>query len=198
MGGAPATTSSQQVCLSPKVLERISWLRKAGATGLLLSDKAEEIISKLKSGESWQTDRKIAPRTQHGEKRIRKCIKYDLGWGFRLITVLCSGSLFICYLGPHDECDRWLQGNSGIKKIDAGKTAVYRVASQKLREEPANIKEPPEGTDDLDDRLQGLSDQAMRRIFCGLVEARNRPANHKPRNNTNRVVGLSRAQRDDP
>lgn len=198
MSEDPTTTSSQQVCLSPKVLERISWLRKAGATGLLLSDKAEEIISKLKSGESWQTDRKIAPRTQHGEKRIRKCIKYDLGWGFRLITVLCSDCLFICYLGPHDGCDRWLQGNSGIKKFDTGKSAVYRVAPQKLRKETANIEEPFEGSDDLDDRLQGLPDQAMRRIFCGLVEARKRPANTEPRNNSNRPIGLSSAQRDEP
>jgi hypothetical protein len=198
MSEDPTTTSSQQVCLSPKVFERISWLRKAGATGLLLSDKAEEIISKLKSGESWQPDRKIAPRTQHGEKRIRKCIKYDLGWGFRLITVLCSDCLFICYLGPHDECDRWLQGNSRIKKFDTGKSTVYRVAPQKLRKETANIEEPFEGSDDLDDRLQGLSDQAMRRIFCGLVEARTRPAHSIPRNNTNNAIGLSRTQRDEP
>jgi hypothetical protein len=198
MSEDPTTTSSQQVCLSPKVLERISWLRKAGATGLFISDKAEEIITKLKSGESWQTDRKIAPRTQHGEKRIRKCIKYDLGWGFRLITVLRNGSLFICYLGPHDESDRWLQGNSRIKKFDAGKSTMYQVAPQKLRKETANIEAPLEGADDLDDRLQGLSGQAMRRIFCGLVEARKRPAHSIPRNNTNSAIGLSRTQRDEP
>jgi hypothetical protein len=54
------------ICLSQKVIERISWLSKAGTTGVLLADKAEELISRLKSGENWQADRKFAPRTRHG------------------------------------------------------------------------------------------------------------------------------------
>jgi hypothetical protein len=82
------------ICLSPKVIERIASLRMAGTTGVLLAGKAEAIISRLKSGETWQADRKIAPRTALSEKRIRKCVKYDLGWGFRLITLLRSDILY--------------------------------------------------------------------------------------------------------
>ncbi len=163
------------ICLSPKVIERIAWFRKAGTTGVLLAGKAEAIISRLKAGETWQPDRKIAPRTQHGEKRIRKCVKYDLGWGFRMITLLRKDILYICYLGPHDECDRWLADNSRIKEIDFGRNALYQVAPQKLKEEVVNPKEPSEVGDDLDKRLQELPDQTLRRIFCGLVEARKTP-----------------------
>jgi hypothetical protein len=160
------------IWLSPKVIERIADLRKAGTTGVLLADKAEEILSRLKSGEPWQTDRKIAPRTAHGEKRIRKCVKYDLGWGFRLITILRRDCLFICYLGPHDECDRWLADNSRIKEVDFGRSALYQVVPQPTREDVSNLEEPFDELDDLDKRLQELPDQTLRRIFCGLVAAR--------------------------
>lgn len=144
--------------------------------GVLLAEKAEAIISRLKSGEPWQSDRRIAPRTAHGEKRIRKCVKYDLGWGFRLITLLRNDVLCICFLGPHDQCDRWLADNSRLKEVDFGRNTLYRVATQKLREgSPYFANENlSEALDDLDKRLRELSDQSLRRIFCGLVEARKR------------------------
>jgi hypothetical protein len=165
------------ICLSPKVIERMATLRKAGTTGVLLAGKTEAVISRLKTGEAWQPDRNLAPRTTHGEKRIRKCVKYDLGWGFRLITLLRDEILFVCFLGPHDECDRWLADNSRIKEIDFGRNAVCQVVSPKAKEKTAHLENLGAELDDLDKRLQELSDQALRRIFCGLVAAR------RPRNN---------------
>jgi len=164
------------ICLSPKVMDQIESLRKAGTMGVLLAGKAEAIIFRLKSGEAWQADRRVAPRTAHGEKRIRKCVKYDLGWGFRLITLLRNDVLCICYLGPHDQCDRWLADNSRLKEVDSGRSTLYQVATQKLREgSPYFANENlSEALDDLDQRLRELSDQSLRRIFCGLVEARKR------------------------
>ena len=162
------------ICLSQKVVERISCLRRDGTAGAILADKAEAVISKLKSEEGWQPGRKMAPRTQYGEKRIRKCIKYDLGWGFRLITILRRSCLFICHLGPHDECDRWLADNSRIKNVDIGKCALYRIGPREQAKETACSEEFSEMPDDLDERLQKLSDQSLRRIFNGLVEARNK------------------------
>lgn len=169
------------ICLSPKVIERIAGLRRGGTTGVLLADKAEAIILRLKSGESWQAWQKIAPRTQHREKRIRKCIKYDLGWGFRLITILRSDCLFICYLGPHDECDRWLADNSRIKEVDIGRSTFHQVVPQELREEVVSPEGPCEMLDDLDKRLQELPDRSLRRIFYGLVEARKKSLDSRSR-----------------
>jgi len=167
-------TSEKFICLNPKVIERIADLRKAGTAGVLLAEKAEAIISRLKSGEPWQSDRRIAPRTAHGEKRIRKCVKYDLGWGFRLITLLRNDVLYICYLGPHDQCDRWLADNSRLKEVDFGRSTLYQVATQELKEDGLHPENSSEALDDLDQRLQELPDRSLRRIFCGLVEARKR------------------------
>jgi len=166
--------NQKRICLSPKVMDQIESLRKAGTMGVLLAGKAEAIICRLKSGEAWQADRKVAPRTAHGEKRIRKCVKYDLGWGFRLITLLRNDVLYICYLGPHDQCDRWLADNSRLKEVDFGRSTFYQVATQKLNEDGLHPENSSEELDDLDQRLQELPDRSLRRIFCGLVEARKR------------------------
>jgi hypothetical protein len=168
------TENQKLICLSPKVTDQIESLRKAGTMGVLLAGKAEAIIMRLKSGEAWQADLKIAPRTAHGEKRIRKCVKYDLGWGFRLITLLRNDVLCICYLGPHDQCDRWLADNSRIKEVDFGRGSRYRVIPRRLKEESPYFEneKTAEALDDLDKRLRELPDQSLRRIFCGLVEAR--------------------------
>ena len=158
------------ISLNPKVIERMAWLRGTGTTGLLLAEKAETIIARLKSGEAWSTCRRIAPRTANGEKRIRKCVKYDLGWGFRLITLLRNDVLYICYLGTHDECDRWLSENRRVKNVELGRNSVYRVVPQTLRKNVPGLEKPSDALDDLDKRLQELPDRALRRIFCGLVE----------------------------
>lgn len=153
-------------------MDQIESLRRAGTTGVLLAGKAEAIIGRLKSGEAWQADRKIAPRTAHGENRIRKCVKYDLGWGFRLITLLRNGVIYICYLGPHDQCDRWLADNSRLKEVDFGQSSLHKVATQTSQEGGLHPENSSEELDDLDKRLQELPDRSLRRIFSGLVEAR--------------------------
>ena len=40
--------------------------------------------------------------TDHGETRIKGCVKYDLGNGFRLITVRRGDSVVLLTLGSHD------------------------------------------------------------------------------------------------
>ena len=120
--------TKKQLRLNPRVIERIEELHKAGTKRGLLADKAESIIARLKSGEGWPAGRPFAPCTQHGEKRIRKCIQYDLGWGHRLVTLLRGDILFICCLVTHDECDRWIEKNSRAKKFETPNARVCGVA----------------------------------------------------------------------
>lgn len=46
-------------------------------------------------------------RTKKGEARIRNCVKYDMGAGFRLVTVMNDNHLFVTFLGSHDDTDQW-------------------------------------------------------------------------------------------
>lgn len=54
--------------------------------------------------------------TNHGENRINKAVKYDLGQvgACRLVTVQDSGYIFLCFVGRHDEVDTWLDKNRGL------------------------------------------------------------------------------------
>jgi hypothetical protein len=56
-------------------------------------------------------------RTNHGESRIRHCIKYDLTGFCRLITVQNAGMCFFVFCGIHEECDEWLNRNRGLRPI---------------------------------------------------------------------------------
>jgi|WetSurMetagenome_2_1015567.scaffolds.fasta_scaffold06275_7 hypothetical protein len=164
----------KMICLSPKVVERISGLRLAGGIGRLLAEKAEALIARLKSGHSGITSGMADQRTPKGEKRIRKCVKYDLGWGHRIVTLLRGETLFVCCLGSHDECDRWLEKNSRVKTFEMPNGTVHRVSIQRP-DVQVDGSEPSQGPiDDLEQRLMSLSDRQIRNIFCGLVEARQR------------------------
>lgn len=111
------------------------------------------------------------------EKRIRKCWKYDLGWGYRLITLQRGGNIFIPFLGTHDECQRWLENNSRLKEFVSGNGTLFRTCHKSqppanpTNADPTDIEENAEN-----EVLLKLSDKDLRCIFCGLVEAaRKRP-----------------------
>lgn len=52
-------------------------------------------------------ERVLTKRTRKGEHRLKNCIKYDLGGGYRLVTVMAENHLFVTFLGSHDETDLW-------------------------------------------------------------------------------------------
>lgn len=78
------------------------FLRYGGAHSVA-ARKACEIENKLKLGMdvSGQT-------TDHGETRIRNCVKYDLGNGYRLVTVQQADVIVFVFIGDHDSTQRWL------------------------------------------------------------------------------------------
>ena len=55
------------------------------------------------------------PITNHGETRIKSCVKIDLGDGYRMITQRCNKCVTFLFAGNHDDCEDWLNGNKGIE-----------------------------------------------------------------------------------
>lgn len=70
--------------------------------------------------------------TNHGETRIDKAIKYDIGGnGCRLVTVQNDGHIFLCFAGTHDDVDKWLDKNRGLTiRVDKNKRAVLSFESR--------------------------------------------------------------------
>lgn len=51
--------------------------------------------------------------TNHGEKRLRHCVKYSLAGGCRLVTVVNADITFLLFVGTHPDVDSWLDKNRG-------------------------------------------------------------------------------------
>jgi superfamily I DNA/RNA helicase len=94
------------------------YLRNTGKTTAY--KKACEIRQSLEIGEfaSCQT-------TDHGESRIRNCVKYDLGNGYRLVTIDFKEVIILCYAGAHNEVDKWIVRHEGH-------TFTYDKTTQKV------------------------------------------------------------------
>lgn len=51
------------------------------------------------------------PLTNHGENRIKHCVKYDLNGFCRLITIKDNEVCALVFAGDHNSCDKWLNVN---------------------------------------------------------------------------------------
>lgn len=160
--------------VSRRVESRITALEKAGRSGKALAQKATGIIDSLASGAVHSHVDVVESYTKYGEKRIKNCRKFDLGGGYRLITLQRGKTVFIPFLGSHDECQRWLENNSRLKAFTAGKGKTIHIEDR--RSLPINLRDVDNIDMDVDGDgfLQNLSDKDLRSVFNGLVEGAER------------------------
>jgi len=97
--------------IDDQVNRRLAALRQAGRQAAAVARRAERIIARL-GGQSGGYTASAGLTTRYGEKRLAGCTKYDLGAGYRLITLRGQDSVCIRFLGTHDECQKWLQTHS--------------------------------------------------------------------------------------
>jgi hypothetical protein len=112
----------------------------------------------------------IGSYTKYGEKRIQHCRKYDLGCGYRLITLQRGETVFMPFLGTHDESHRWLENNSRLKDFNAGAGRMIRVVKKKPMTRLSKTIEKADTVADDSDLFKHLTDKDLRRVFSGLVE----------------------------
>jgi hypothetical protein len=111
----------KSIFVSRRVEVSIKELRKTGKTGINLADKAEKVIDILASGAAQNSSAIIGTTTKYGEKRIQKCQKYDLGCGYRLVTVHQGETLYIPFWEPMITASGgWLIITSTILPRDQG------------------------------------------------------------------------------
>lgn len=158
------------VHISSKVQGRIESLKKSGKAGIVLAQKAVSIIESLTSGAVRHHMDAIGSFTKYGEKRIKSCRKYDLGCGYRLISLQRGVKIFIPFLGTHDQCQRWLENNSRLKEVVFGNGKIFRIPYRNQPDAaPASTDAGDRGEDAEDQVLLKLRDKELRRLFSGLV-----------------------------
>jgi len=87
-------------------------MKQAGGSASKKAERAHSIHSRAITGD----DRPFhgISVTKNGESRIKNCIKYDLGDGYRLITIQTDRFCAFCFAGSHHQADKWLERNSGL------------------------------------------------------------------------------------
>ena len=85
-------------------------LQRAGKKAEHAVSSFVRIVDSLRRGEA-QDEFLCNKRTKNGELRLRHCIKYDLGGGYRMVTVRNDQHLFVLFIGTHDETDQWLENH---------------------------------------------------------------------------------------
>ncbi len=147
-------------------------IRRSGKKGELAVFMYEQIIAQLRC-RGPETAELISKRTKHGEWRLKNCIKYDLGSGYRLITVRIDERLYIPFIGTHDDADLWLERhrNDGFHPDDSNYRAIEIVVEiaandQSVNEKPVNRKEDP-----YEEQLQDkIDDTLLKMVFRGLYQ----------------------------
>ncbi|MEW6520475.1 MAG: hypothetical protein AB1461_13775 [Thermodesulfobacteriota bacterium] len=155
---------------TPLFEKQLNALEKTDKKGALAAERAAEIIRQL-AVDGWQCVAMRNKRTRRGELRVRKCLKYDLGSGYRLISLRRDSELFLLYVGSHDECDRWLN-NKRSSKLQVEPESFIFVAGN--GDAPADQPADPvmeEPADEYEEQLIArLSDTLLRQVFRGICQ----------------------------
>lgn len=160
----------QFIYRTPFFEKQLKALTKTDKKGSLAAERAGEIISRL-AAYGWQCMELRHKRTRHGEMRVRKCLKYDLGSGYRLISLKGDGELYLMYIGTHDECDRWLNKKRGSRLQVEPQSFVFVAETGEAEPESPPDSWSAEKCDEYEEQLSAkLSDTVLRQIFPGICQ----------------------------
>ncbi len=90
---------------------------------------------------------KKVPVTNHGESRIKSCVKYDIGDGYRMVTVHKDRIFWLLFVGNHDECDSWLKRNSGIELFYSREEKTWEPFYKSSSQDGTKVTRPPKPSD---------------------------------------------------
>lgn len=160
--------------LDAKLDKQLRALRRAGKKAVLAAERAQTIIANLEAGKFSSLE--AGPLTKNGEQRIKGCFKYDLGGGYRMVTLKQGRDLYVLYIGSHDDCHRWIENNRELPMADIRRRSRripvenphHHVPCGNTDEEMMDCEEPNDGTEELDDRH-------LRAIFSGLIQSVQQP-----------------------
>lgn len=132
--------------------------------------QCQEILANIRS--KGLTDRFfINKRTKCGEARLENCVKYDLGNGYRMITIRWKNHLFIPFVGTHDKADLWLENNrlQDCRKNQSAYT-FEKLECDHGSCDPSQSRGCLEEHDEYEKSLlERIDDKILRQVFNGLV-----------------------------
>lgn len=157
----------ERIHVDPKLDKYLAALRKSSPRAALAADRVVTIIAELERGIIPPGE--ICAFTRNGDARIKGCRKFDLGAGYRLVSVKQGGDLYLLFVGTHDECGRWIENNRQGLPLEIITGRCRTIERTRCRKPPAPETPPKNEAEPEDDWIPPLSDQDLRIIFSGLV-----------------------------
>lgn len=152
--------------------KQLNNLRQTGTKGKLAATQCETLLDLIRH-EGIKTESVYGKRTKKGECRISKCIKYDLGHGYRLVTIREGQDLFMTYIGNHDETDQWLDRHrydafTADDQSYIGEDICHEDTAQS-QEGISDLQEEQMRIDPYEEKLLEMVDEALlKEVFQGL------------------------------
>jgi len=154
----------KQIHVYPKVERQLAAFERQGTTRSIAAQRARRIIDILIQGDRPASAGLLKRKT---DKRVRNCLKFDLGAGFRLICVSEGKIIYVLFVGDHGSADNWLDNYSKKKphtiEFEMNTYIVDRQCAQ-MSGMPAPMKDMFENPG-----FSRITQEALRRIFKGLV-----------------------------
>lgn len=156
-------------------------LFKLGGQNKKRFEKASGFVEAIGYGQF--EDLKKFPITKNGESRIKSCVKFDLGDGFRLITQQSNKCVLLLFVGNHDSCEDWLNRNRGLEVVFDAEAGTLRPIFKSAPEQGVVVSPPPKPSDgplleklsasQVDELLQGVPARTVMKLgqLSGTVTA---------------------------
>lgn len=142
------------------VKKQIESLQFSSRKGQLAVDAYRSICEGLQSG-----DELTGKRTKYGENRISDCVKYDLGSGYRLVTIRQNGAIHLVCVGSHDDVDNWLERNRRWQ-APVSPTELIQIKEERYGVEKIEYQREPDLYEE--DLLKKVDEDVLKYVFAGL------------------------------
>lgn len=146
-----------------ELIRQLYNLDKSGGTSQKAARRVHEILGRLYQVDPFHS----LQVTNHGETRIKNCVKYQLIDGHRLITILNANACLFAFAGSHDSCDSWLEKNKGIELIK-NKSNEYDLVYQS-GDIARNAERISSGTDSANTTLVNRLDSGYKFEFLDIL-----------------------------
>ncbi|ACN13920.1 hypothetical protein HRM2_08070 [Desulforapulum autotrophicum HRM2] len=159
--------------INSKILKLLDEANELENVNAFAAKKADAIINALLMGVKPVRAGKL---TRNGDARIKRCLKYDLGQGFRLVCVKDGRDFYVLFTGSHDSCDTWMDKHRNLKLsgiMDVMESLKVRPQKDSLSETAYCTKtDDKDDYDDYDDFFERqIPQKVLRTVFQGLVNS---------------------------
>ncbi len=158
----------KQIHVHQKVKKEIQGTSFCHDASGIAASRAQDIIRSLQEGISPS---RAGLLSRKKDLRIKNLYKFNLGRGYRLVSIKEKETIYVLFFGTHDQCDRWLDDHRK-KKPHQKPLPMISYAVEQVDSRQPSIS-PPQCDDDplnhCDDPAQ-ISQRELRRIFCGLAD----------------------------